>query len=41
MGEFPNDYPWLGRLGVQYTNSSEKTWNESTPDGMPLAGTYA
>jgi hypothetical protein len=27
--------------GEQYTNSSEKTWNESSPDGMPLAGTYA
>jgi hypothetical protein len=25
----------------QYTNSSEKTWNESSPDGMPLSGTYA
>jgi hypothetical protein len=25
----------------QYTNSSEKTWNESTQNGMPLSGTYA
>lgn len=25
----------------QYTNSSEKTWNESTPNGMPLSDTYA
>ena len=25
----------------QYHNSSEKTWNESTPNGMPLADTYA
>merc|ERR1712167_304064 len=26
---------------IQYHNSSEKTWNESTPNGMPLADTYA
>jgi len=25
----------------QYQNSSEKSWKESTPSGMPLAGTYA
>ena len=25
----------------QYYNSSEKTWNESSPNGMPLADTYA
>lgn len=25
----------------QYTNSSEKSWQASTPAGMPLAGTYA
>lgn len=25
----------------QYTNSSEKGWQADTPNGMPLAGTYA
>ena len=25
----------------QYFNSSEKTWNESSPNGMPLADTYS
>lgn len=24
----------------QYTNSSEKSWSESTPNGMPLSDTY-
>jgi hypothetical protein len=32
------DHAWNDE---QYFNSSEKGWNASTPNGMPLSGTYA
>lgn len=32
------DHAWNSE---QYHNSSEKSWQASTPAGMPLAGTYA